>query len=47
MTDDGSRVDCPEPYCGVALPEVSEIEAHLRWDHNRTKREAKEMISDE
>jgi len=48
--DDDAGVDrvlCPEPHCGIEMITRNEVNAHLRWDHNRSKDEAKAMLDAE
>lgn len=42
--DDESWHDCPERDCGIEMPGRTELNAHLRWDHNRSESEAEAML---
>jgi hypothetical protein len=38
------RIDCPETHCGISMLTRTELNAHLRWDHNRSENEAEAML---
>lgn len=44
MTMGEGRISCPEPNCGIAMNTREEVNAHLRWDHNRSEQEADAML---
>jgi len=37
-------VGCPKAHCGVKMQTRTELNAHLRWDHNHTEGEAKALL---
>ena len=41
--EDG-RIECPESHCGIEMQTRTEIDSHLRWDHNRSESEAEAIV---
>jgi len=38
------RVDCPKANCGIEMNTRTELNSHLRWDHNHTEGEAEALL---
>lgn len=44
---DGAEEDgvlCPERHCSIKMNTRTEMNAHLRWDHNRNEAEAEAIL---